>query len=73
MVSTWWYGVGISGTSSFLIALGQYRAFTPLNIEKVEIWSGITDTDPLLTHKLFKATVVTLNMTIGWLFGCTYM
>ena len=30
-------------TSQFLMILGQNRACMPLYIEKVEIWSGFTD------------------------------
>ena len=31
-----------SGTNWYLVVQGQYRAFMPVYIEKVEIWSGVT-------------------------------
>ena len=35
-----------------MMLLGPQRALTPLHIEKVEIWSGVTDA--LLTHSDFE-------------------
>ena len=37
------------GTVWYLVVQGQYRAFMPLYIEKVEVWSGVTDV--LQTHR----------------------
>ena len=39
----WWYWAIISWCYFVLGGTGQYRAFTPVYIEKVEIWSGVTD------------------------------
>ena len=63
LVSTWWYwvsrcrywlklcgdGSGQIGTVWYLVVQGQYRAIMLLYIEKVEVWSGVTDV--LQTHR----------------------
>ena len=38
-----------TGTVWYLVVQGQYRAFMPLDIEKIEIWSGVTD--GIQTHR----------------------
>ena len=46
-------------TAWCLVVQGQYRAFVPLYIEKVEIWLGVTDA--LLTHRLKDIVLLSLS------------
>ena len=43
LVGTWWYWVSITWCCLVLkVELGYYKAFMPVYIEKVEIWSDVT-------------------------------
>ena len=48
--STDWYWSLKGGIAVYLVVQGQYRVFMPAYIEKVDIWSGVTD--PSHTHTL---------------------
>ena len=40
LAGTQWHWVG---TAWYQVVEGQYGAFMPVNTEKLEIWSGVTD------------------------------